>query len=77
MEKAHDAAVQTSQRVAAAVQGALHNEAIREAVFEFGEVRILVTKGRRLWGEKAPLESPPEYPEVTSHLKDDADSWLK
>ena len=77
MEKAQDTAVQTSQRVATAVEGALHNQAIREAVFEFGEVRILVTKGRRLWGEQGPMDSPPEYPEVASRLKDDADSWLK
>lgn len=77
MQRLQDISLGTAQRVASSIEEALHNEAIREAVFEFGEVRMLVTKGRRLSAEELPIESPPDYPDVPSSLNDDADSWLK
>ena len=67
----------TSERVASAVGDVLRNEALREAVLEFGETRILFTKGRRLAEELPALENPPEYPDVPTALEDNADSWLR
>lgn len=66
-----------AEQVATAVGDVLRNGALREAVLEFGETRIVLTKGRRLGEELPALEEPPEYPHVPSRLKDDADSWLR
>lgn len=67
----------SSERVATAVRDVLQNEALREAVLEFGSTRILLTKGRRLGEAEAALENPIEYPDVPSRLTDDRDSWLR
>lgn len=67
----------SSARVATAVRDVLQNEALREAVLEFGSTKILLTKGRRLGEPEAALENPTEYPDVPSRLKDDNDSWLR
>lgn len=72
-----DTPQQTADEVATAVQHALQNKALREAVLEFGDTKILVTRGRRLGEAEPALEEPPEYPVVPSRLKDDADSWLR
>ena len=66
-----------SKQVETAIREALHNEALREAVLEFGETRVLLTKGRRLAGAPPDMETPPEYPDVPSRLADEADSWLR
>jgi hypothetical protein len=67
----------TSKKVADAVQQAIQNEALQEAVLKFGETRILFSKGRPL-GEQLPqMDDPPEYPDVPTQLKDKKDSWLK
>lgn len=67
----------SSGRVAAAVGDALRNQAIREAVLEFGSARILLTRGQRL-GASDPVDPDmvPEYPAVETSLVDDSNSWL-
>lgn len=62
--------------IEAAVREALANEHLREAVLEFGETRILLTKGRSFRSEGVEGE-PAEYPEVATKLKDERDSWLE
>ena len=62
--------------IEAAVKDALANEHLREATFEFGETRILLSKGRSLRGEVVEGE-PAEYPDVKTKLKDERDSWLE
>lgn len=73
----NDEALTSSGRVAAAVGDALRNEAIREAVLEFGGARILLTRGQRLGvRESVGLDVVPEYPAVETSLLDDTNSWL-
>lgn len=67
----------TSSRVEAQVRKALGSEALSEAVFEFGDARILFSRGRRLADESHEAETPADYPDVPTALRDDADSWLK
>jgi hypothetical protein len=67
----------TPEVVAAAVKDALQNKALSAGVLEFGDVRILMSKGRRLENESPEMELPAEYPDVPTHLPDDYDSWLQ
>lgn len=67
----------TAGRVASAMRNALQNEALREAVLEFGDARVLLSKGRRLGDRAAEPEPLAEYPDVSTALTDDKDSWLR
>lgn len=68
----------SADEVFVATQEAFQNKALSVAVLDFGVARVLLSKGRRLFGEQAPaLEDPPEYPEVSTALVEDSDSWLK
>lgn len=68
----------SAEEVFVATREAFQNKALSAAVLDFGETRVLLSKGRKLFGEKPPaLEDPPEYPEVSTALSEDSDSWLK
>lgn len=66
-----------SATVATAIGDALKSAALSEAVFDFGETQIILTKTQRVTGE--PLDAddaPPSYPVVQTKLTDDSESWL-
>lgn len=68
----------SAEEVFVATREAFENKALSSAVLDFGDARVLLSKGRRLFGEQpSALEDPPEYPDVATSLADDSDSWLK
>jgi hypothetical protein len=67
----------TSDKVAAAVTKTLQDAEFKCAELRFGEVRVVLSKGRRLESASSEPVRPAEYPDVPTSLKDDQDSWLK
>ena len=68
----------TSKAVAHSIQNAIQDDSLTKAVFEFGETRILFSKGHQLGGAPAELKDAPDYPEVPIRGEaDDEDTWLK
>lgn len=67
---------ETTDEVAAAVKSALQNEALAAGVLQFGDVRILISKTRRLQNESAEVTMPADYPNVSTQVRDDYDTWL-
>ena len=67
----------TSDRIADAAAEVLRNDAVQEAVLVFEGARILLTRSHRLnVVDGSEGDSLPEYPEVATKLRDDANSWL-
>ncbi len=66
----------TSKSVADALQRAMQNDSLKKAVFEFGETRILFSRGQQLGATAGEMKDAPEYPDVPTRQEDE-DTWLK
>jgi len=67
----------TSEEVASAVKQILDSQPVEQALLKFGDTTIVLSKGGQFNIPMPPMDEPPEYPDVPTKLKNQADSWLE